>query len=193
MTTFTYRMRVLIPRGRLPHTDRDQPHIIDPPSFGPIELHVEQGTGNRPDHLTLIKRGFAGSDHALDCALAAKRALMRTGLIANVPILFGNDESSTTLAQHLVDQTLDETGFTLRPDVHGIDIIDEAAGPAVMFRVEAEGRVGVPINQFLDNLTDSLTTHQPGFVLHDRLSLAVEVFMAASTEQGPPAPASLNS
>src|SRR5919106_121141 len=185
MPPFTYRLRFLIPRDRLPHTAEDEPHAIDLPPVGPIELHLRRGTGNRPDNLILSKRDIASADQALEEALDAKQALMRAGLIANVPMLFGNDASSTRLAPQLVDHVRATTGLTPRPDVHGIDILDEADGPTFALRFEAEGRVGTPIDTFLDTLTESLGTKQPSFMLDDRLALAIEVFMAASTERTP--------
>lgn len=185
MPPFTYRLRFLIPRDRLPHTAEDEPHVIALPPVGPIELHLRRGTGSRSDNLVLSKRDIASADQTLEEALAAKQALMRAGLIANVPMLFGNDASSTTLAPQLVDHMRATTGLTPRPDVHGIDILDEADGPTFALRFEAEARVGTPIDTFLDTLTESLGTKQPSFMLNDRLALAIEVFMAASTERTP--------
>ena len=185
MPPFTYRLRFLIPHDRLPHTSEDEPHVIDLPPVGPIELHLRQGTGSRPDNLILTKRDIASADQALEEGLATKRALMRAGLIANVPMLFGNDASGTSLSSQLVDHVRETTGLTPRPDVHGIDILDEADGPTFALRLEAEGRVGTPIDTFLDKLTESLGTNQPSFMPDDRLALAIEVFMAASTQLTP--------
>jgi hypothetical protein len=187
MPPFTYRLRFLISRNRLPHTAEDEPHLIDidAPSGDPVERHLRPGTGSRPDNLVLARRGIPTEDEALEQALAAKRALMRAGLISNVPMLFGNNTSSTRLAPALIDRVREATGLTPRPDVHGIDIIDEAHGPTFPFRLQAEGHVQEPIGRFLDHLAESFSVSPPGLASDDRLGLAIEVFMAASTERTP--------
>lgn len=53
------------------------------------------------------------------------------------------------------------SGFTPRPDVHGIDIWDEADGPTFAFRAEAKGIVVTPIARFLDTLKDSSARPMP--------------------------------
>ena len=172
-------------RGRLPHTAKDEPHLIDVTPAGPMELHLRPGTGNRPDNLILIRRGLPSAEQAIEEALAAKHALMRAGLTSNVPMLFGNNSSGTGLAPALIDQVRQATGVTPRPDVHGIDIIDEAEGPTVALRIEAEGHVGVSVDTFIGQLSDSLSVNGRRPALQDRLGLAIEVFMAASTERTP--------
>jgi len=184
MPPFTYRLRFLIPRDRLPHTPRDQPHLVGGPD-ATIELHIEQTDGNRPDNLIVIRRGVATAEEALEEAEATKRSLMRTGLLTNVPMLFGTNESSARFSQALIDRVRETSGSTLRPDVHGIEIIDEADGPTHVLRFQAEGRVGTPINLFLEELTASLGRDYSSFDVSEKLELAIEVFMAAASERTP--------
>lgn len=181
----TYRVRVLIPRGRLPHTAEDSPHLLDDePSI--TELHIREGGDGGPDELILVKRGFESSDLARSGALAAKWGLMRTGLIAGVPMLFGDDTSSSQLSQAAIEHIRAETGTTIRDDVHGIDIFDETeVGPHAYFRAFIVGRAGVPIDAFLAELTVSLDVIQPASGADSRLGLAIEVFMAACIEKSP--------
>jgi len=184
MPPFTYRLRFLIPRDRLPHTPRDQPHLIERPD-ATIELHIEQTDGSRPDNLIVIRRGVATAEEALKEAEATKRSLMRTGLLTNVPMLFGTNESSTRFAQALIDRVREKSGSTPRPYVHGIEIIDEADGPTHVLRFQAEGRAGTPISLFLGELAVSLDRDYPSFAVREKLALAIEVFMAAATERTP--------
>lgn len=185
MPPYTYRLRFLILRDRLPHTAEDEPHVIEGGPAGPMELHLRPGTGNRPDNLILIRRGVPSADQAIEEALAAKHALMRAGLMSYVPMLFGNNTSGNGLAPALIEHMRQTTGVTPRPDMHGIDIIDEAEGPTAPLRIEGEGHVGVSVDMFIGELSDSLTAfgHQPA--LDERMELAIEVFMAASTERTP--------
>jgi hypothetical protein len=118
-------------------------------------------------------------------ALAAKHALMRTGLTSNVSMLFGDNTSRTGLAPALIDRVRRSAGVTPRPDVHGIDIIDDAEGPTVALRFEAEGHVGVSVDAFIGQLTDSLTASGRLPALDERATLAIEVFMAATLERTP--------
>lgn len=182
MPPFSYRLRFLIPRHRLPHTPEDEPHILDVRT-GQTELHVRQGSGNRPDELIVRKAGIADGEQALEEALEFKRSLMRTGLVTGVPMLFGNDTSSTRLGEALVDRVRERTGATPRPDVHGVEVIDEGEGPAVHFQMEAAGHVTTPAETFLGELSESLDTRPPSFALDGRVALAIQVFMAAATER----------
>jgi hypothetical protein len=184
MPPFTYRLRFLIPRNRLPHTAQDEPHLVSVPG-DTIKLHINQGEGNRPDALVLTQRGIATADQAREQAEATKYALMRTGLVTNVPMLFGKNESSLRLSSLLVDRVREASGVTPRPDVHGIDIMDEADGPTAAFQLQAEGYVRTPIDKFLAELTTTLNRNWRDFASHARLGLAVEVFMGADMERTP--------
>lgn len=74
MPPFTYRLRFLVPRDRLPHTPKDEPRIIDLAPVGRMELQLQQGTGSRPDNLILKKSGIGSADQAGEEARATKRA-----------------------------------------------------------------------------------------------------------------------
>lgn len=150
---------------------------------GRAELHVRQGSGNRPDELIVRKAGIVDGEQALEEALAFKRGLMRAGLVTGVPMLFGNDTSSTGLGEVLVDRVRERTGATPRSDVHGVEVIDEGDGPTLILRMEGEGHVVTLAETFLGVLSESLDTREPTFVLDDRLALAIQVFMAADTER----------
>lgn len=175
----------MIPRDRLPHTSRNEPHLIARLTGDAVELHVEQGKGTRPDNLILIQRGIATAAEACKQADATRFALMRTGLLTNVPMLFGKNESGSLLSASLVDRVREASGSTPRPGVHGIDIIDEADGPTTIFRFEAEGRAGTPIDKFLGELAASIERNWGACTAGEQLGLAVEVFMAATTERTP--------
>ncbi|NJD66842.1 MAG: hypothetical protein FIB00_16660 [Chloroflexi bacterium] len=184
MPPFTYRLRFLIPRDRLPHTAPDEPHLIRLKG-DTVKLHINQGEGTRPDALVLTQHGIATVDQAREQAEATKYALMRTGLVTNVPMLFGKNESSIRLSSVLVERIREASGVTPRPDVHGIDVMDEADGPTATFQLQAEGYVRSPIDRFLAELTATLDRNWRDFASHARLGLAVEVFMGADMERTP--------
>ena len=182
MPPYTYRLRFLIPRDRIPHTQPDPPVVIDRPG-GSIELSIVQGTGSRPDNLILARRGVPTEEDAFQQAEATKRALMKAGLVTGVPMLFGSSKSGSGLSPFLVNSVWAKTGATIRPDVHGIEIIDQADGPSHVIRIEAEGHVGTPINTFLRELMVALDEDGPGLAVSEGLGLAIEVFMATATER----------
>ncbi|MFV0309115.1 MAG: hypothetical protein ACK5OX_15390 [Desertimonas sp.] len=185
MPPYTTRLRFLIPRRPLPHTETGAPHVIWTRSGHPIELHIRPGTGSNPDHLILIVRGIPTEDDAVSHGASAKAALMRAGLISNVPMLLGNDTSSSGLAPALIELARGASGITPRPDVHGIDIRDETDGPFSTHHMEAAGFAQERIDTFLEHLADPLAERHPSFAPDDRLGLAIEVFMAASSERTP--------
>jgi len=184
MPPFTYRLRFLIPRDRIPHTSPGDPVLIDQPG-GSIELSIAQGTGTRPDNLLLVKRGLATEEEAFHQAEVTKHALMRVGLATGVPILFGPNKSGARLSPLLVDGVWAKTGVRVRPDVYGIEIIDETDGPSYAIRIEAEGQVGTPLDRFIGELTAALKEASTGAAVSEKLGLAIEVFMATAAERTP--------
>ncbi len=184
MPPFAYRLQFLVPKDRLPPTPHDHPHELSRPESA-IELHIEQGSGGHPDRLILTSSNIPTARETLRRAESVKRALMKAGLVTSVPMLFGDNTSKTRFSPSVIDRVRAKTGVTIRPEVHGIEIIDQSKGPTNTIRVEAEGRVGTPIETFLDQLTAALEQDHPEFAIDDKLGLALEIFMAAATEHTP--------
>lgn len=181
MGSFSYRVRVETIRGRLTPTMDDDYHEIPDASGRSVRLSIEEGSGQRPQRITVRSSGFATRDEAFAAGVEMKQALGVAGVVTDVPMNLGDDTSSTRWARSLRDKLREDHGVDLRGDVHGIDIVDDDDPPPVYLRMEAEGQVGVPVDRFLTALGAALADHYDS-PLAPRDRLAAEVFMAAAFE-----------
>lgn len=180
MPLFSFRLRALVLRDRLPATDKDGA-IEVPYSKRHTALTIEKGTGRRPDHLILRQTGFACEQDAQEAGQAAKAALRATGVATDVSMNLGPDLASTGIGQIVKDKIHKEFGVELRGDVHGVDVFDEE-GPEVKYmRMEAEGSVIANLDDFVETLGTFLKSTS-NTESDDRVQFASEVYMAAAFE-----------
>ncbi|HUO45365.1 MAG TPA: hypothetical protein VM470_00875, partial [Acidimicrobiia bacterium] len=86
MGSFSYRVRVETIRGRLTPTKDDDYHEISDPSGRSVRLSIEDGSGKRPQRITVRSSGFATRDEAFAAGVEMKQALAIAGVVADVPM-----------------------------------------------------------------------------------------------------------
>jgi hypothetical protein len=176
MSSFVYRLSVLVQKDRLPETSEDGMKLC----FGSrrLTLVVKHAESRRLDSLILKETGFVDENAARAAGENARSALILAGLASIVPMDMGRDERKGLGFSHVLLDRWREYGVEVRPDVLGIDVFEESVTVSYM-GVHAEGFSSVNLGDFAETLGEFLQKAAVAKSV-EALELACELHMSGA-------------
>lgn len=153
-------------------------------AFGTVQLRAEMpAKASEATALVLTGTGHQTEEEARRHGEAAKHALRRAGVVANVPLDMGPDRASGSLGRGFREQLENEHGVQLRDDIHGLDVYEDDSRPVRFLSSRASPIVTASVDKFVPALEAGFQRGtRRDAVRNEKVSLAADVYMLSEFE-----------